>query len=348
MRRNPEITDLIHENATPSRIKPNEKILRGWFSKVLSLLQEKSLEELPPTRVFNCTEVAFILNTDNRIPKLKTGLLSPQQLEKGRVNALLMSDAEGTMLPPMVIHGYKRTPPSILNSIPEGWAMENSSKGWLDARTFYEYLKKVFHPWLLANDVELPVVLFVDGHLSHVTFSLSEYCDNFGIELVLLYPNSSHVLQPLDFAYIPALRVQWQDSVQRHRDRVNCKALKKEDFGVILKDAIESLDNEEIMTGGFQTSGLYPVNPDAPSYTRMAVKKRKRVPKPDSASGVAAISPEEALQFLQIFEKSIPKDKLGAFHQNEAEEVWTGEERDKGLFEYWLELRRKTGKGFFF
>jgi hypothetical protein len=45
-----------------------------------------------------------------------------------------------------------------------------------------EYIAKVIHPFLVSQGVIFPVVLFVDGHKSHLTYQLSVLCNELKIE----------------------------------------------------------------------------------------------------------------------------------------------------------------------
>ena len=64
--------------------------------------------------------------------------------------------------------------------------------GWMTAQSFYEYIVNVFHPWLLRNKISMPIILYVDGHCSHLTMPLAQFCIENSIELAVLYPNATH------------------------------------------------------------------------------------------------------------------------------------------------------------
>lgn len=109
--------------------------------------------------------------------------------DKQQITALLNVSADGAI-------AGKRMP----KSMPEHWAMAISDKGWITGETFFEYLANVFHPWLITTKVQLPVILFLDGYVSHLTLHLSMFCRENGIHIVAFYPNSTHIQQPLDVA----------------------------------------------------------------------------------------------------------------------------------------------------
>lgn len=76
--------------------------------------------------------------------------------------------------------------------------------------TIFEYVMNVFHPWLRSQNITFPVILFKDGHTSHLSKYLSDYCSKNEIEVVALYPNSTHLLQPLDVAVFRPLKLEWK------------------------------------------------------------------------------------------------------------------------------------------
>lgn len=92
-----------------------------------------------------------------------------------------------------------------------------TEKGWMTGEAFYEYFANVFHPYLVKEQIPLPVIVFLDGHSSHLTLHLSEFCRNNGIILVCLLPNTTHILQLLDVSVFAPLKQKWKTTV---RDRL--------------------------------------------------------------------------------------------------------------------------------
>ncbi|KAL4721068.1 hypothetical protein ACJJTC_019363 [Scirpophaga incertulas] len=46
----------------------------------------------------------------------------------------------------------------------------------MTAAVFHDFIKNVFYPDLIKNNISLPVILFVDGHKNHITREVSEIC----------------------------------------------------------------------------------------------------------------------------------------------------------------------------
>lgn len=72
-----------------------------------------------------------------------------------------------------IIFKYQRIPQNIIDTIPTNWGVGRSDTGWMKAEVFYEYIGIIFYPFLIENNIQFPVILFVDGHKSHLTYQLS-------------------------------------------------------------------------------------------------------------------------------------------------------------------------------
>ncbi|KZC14197.1 hypothetical protein WN55_06628 [Dufourea novaeangliae] len=48
--------------------------------------------------------------------------------------------------------------------------------------------------------IQFPIIMYMNGHSSHTTLALSDFCITKQIELVSLYPNITHTMQPMDVA----------------------------------------------------------------------------------------------------------------------------------------------------
>ncbi|EFN78050.1 hypothetical protein EAI_00126, partial [Harpegnathos saltator] len=138
-----------------------------------------------------------------------------------------------------------------------------SDRGWMTAETFYEYIANVFYSWLQKNNVEFSIVLFVDGHSSHLTLPLSNFCREHKIELIALFPNATHILQPLDVAVFHPLKRAWKKTVNHCRLENNGARLKKEMFAPLLQEIFDSINLTQTITKGFETCGLSPFSADA-------------------------------------------------------------------------------------
>ncbi|KAJ8928014.1 hypothetical protein NQ314_019480 [Rhamnusium bicolor] len=174
----------------------------------------------------------------------------------------------------MVIYPYKRIPSNIVNSVPSGWGIGTSDNGWMKRELFYEYISNVFHPYVLNKKIQFPVILFVDGHKTHLTYELSKLCTSLKIILIALYPNATRFLQPADVSCFRPLKGAWKKAVLHWRRTNPLVQLTKLHFAPILKEALQQLKSETIING-FKACGLHPWNSNALDYTKCLGKQNK-------------------------------------------------------------------------
>lgn len=134
--------------------------------------------------------------------------------EKETVTVLLVFNADGQTLTPMVVFPYIRPPKEVINSMNPDWFLGRSETGWMRSEFFYEYIVNGVNPWLENNIIKKPVLLFVDGHKSHLTMDLSKFCSENQITLYALPPNTTHVLQPADVSVFKPLKSEWKKTIR--------------------------------------------------------------------------------------------------------------------------------------
>lgn len=82
------------------------------------------------------------------------------------------------MIPLLIMYWYKRVPYNIFSEFPNPmcWHIGLSEKKWMTAESFYEYIINFVYPRLIKNNIEFPIILYVDGHSSHLTLPVVEFC----------------------------------------------------------------------------------------------------------------------------------------------------------------------------
>ncbi|GFS25420.1 tigger transposable element-derived protein 6-like protein [Elysia marginata] len=139
---------------------------------------------------------------------------------------------------------------------------------------------EVFTKWMEhtfishTKDLEKPVILFVDGHASHISMAIHNVCRNAGIFYYLLPSHASHILQPLDLVHYKALKAAWASSVRKFK-QIHGREVRKENFAYIyvFKDAWQASYAKEKVVKSFEASGLSPWDPDRPDYSKCDASK---------------------------------------------------------------------------
>ena len=79
------------------------------------------------------------------------------------------------------------------------WRFSKSEKGYVNREIFLVILKDL-SDHLDRNNIERPVMLFIDGFSGQL--AIAEFCVEFGIQLILLRSNMTHVIQPLHISLL--------------------------------------------------------------------------------------------------------------------------------------------------
>jgi hypothetical protein len=272
-RRNPQISFRASEGVTAASACVTEADIRKWFAEVEEYINENNLQEvmMNPSRIFNGDETGFQICPATGRVLAEKGSKNVYCVDKGsskeNVTVMCTFGADGTICQPMIIFPYKRIPERISQSVPEEWGLARSDSGWMTAEVFYEYVANVFHPYLLEQGVPLPIILFVDGHKSHITYDLSVLCKRLQIELIALYPNSTRILQPADVAAFSPIKGAWKNIVRQFHTDHPGEAVTKLNIASLLTKVIATIKPDTLING-FRACGLCPWSPDAVDYSK--------------------------------------------------------------------------------
>ena len=328
-KRHPNLPIRTVQHSTRAAV--TRKNLREWFNEQYSYLNNKNLLDTSPDTIFNYNETNILLCPDSEKVLTETGCRSQESL-----TVLFMYSAAGTRAPPLLMFAYTEgVPKKMIQNTPKGWGIGISESGGMTAEAFYEYLTNVFYPWLLRENIQYPIIIYLDNH-SHITIPLVSYCRNKQIEIIPIYPKSTHTMQPLDITFVPLFKETWEKTVAKWKIKKNAMQLKKEDFPTVLNMTLNNIKEEkDVIRSGFKASGLVPFNPNAVIYD-VLLKKEK-----SESISTHNEETEDATQHLQNFEKNISPELLLEFKDALSKGSWTGNIEKKALFEYWHQILEK-------
>lgn len=305
LRRHKQLTMRTAEAVTPASANVTESDIRGWFRQIEAYLKEKTLFDIlqDGERVFNGDETNFQLCPKSQKVLAVRGTKNVYEVDqapaKSTLTVMFSFSASGETVPPMIIFPYKRLPDELIQSSPDpSWGFGKSDNGWMKAEVFYEYISNVFNRHLIKNNIKRPVILFVDGHKTHLTYNLSTLCTSLQIILIALYPNSTRILQPADVAAFKPIKTQWKKSVTAwHRENPNQQLTMKK-FAGVLYTVIQTIKSQTLQNG-FRACGLCPFNPDALDFSKCLGKEKTHVAQPTNC-GVCDETTLSFLEFKQI------------------------------------------------
>lgn len=169
---------------------------------------------------------------------------------------MLGGNALGKCPPTLALFKGERMPRGLIAN--DSIVVDKSPRGWMNGETFLKYISEDFIRWIRSKKIELPIVVFIDGHSSHLTLPLCEFCQQNGIILIALLPNATHIYQPMDIGVIFPLKTIWKRRrIEWKRDPNNVGT----DFGrgqfleLLHKSMIELQANPTLFPNAFRTCG---------------------------------------------------------------------------------------------
>ena len=162
------------------------------------------------------------------------------------------------MVTPQIIYPFERVPAQIRENFPANMHLSHSKSGWNNGVIFLEYITDVYHPHIIKQNIKLPVILFVDGHSSHVTLDVYDKCEELKIMLVRLLPNATYLMQPADVSCFKSLKVIWKKGISD---------FKATDISRRIQKAIRQITAETVKNA-FRTRGIYPFDYNAIDYSK--------------------------------------------------------------------------------
>ncbi|KAJ8953423.1 hypothetical protein NQ318_023540 [Aromia moschata] len=241
LKRHPEISLREAETITKARALITEESIRLWFKNLrMYLIQNNCIDILDdPSRIFNGDESGFPLCP-------KTGkVLGPR--------------------------GYKN-----LYKIKTGSDKDNITTAEGDSRKHAAVVGADLEENLRADGCGLMYfsnispMTSINGHRSHMSLPLSEFCAANKIILYALPPNTTHMLQPADVSVFRPLKQQWKNTIaqwQSKPENVN-RSVTKVNFCPIFNEALQSSDMTIAIKNGFKRCGLFPFDPNNVDYTK--------------------------------------------------------------------------------
>jgi len=194
---------------------------------------------------------------------------------------------------------------------------------------------------LTTHNIERPIILYVDGHSFHLTLPVAQFCMDHQIELIALFPNATHLIQPLDVALFRTLKSSWRDCTSDWRVQ-NQRNLRREDFGPLLKKAIERIELPRVMSNGFRKCGLFPFSADALQYNQLLQKK-----KIDETVISRAEAEQNAENHLLFIESNIDENLLVTFRRANETGIYNNNIKNLGLFFFWQKIFKLTSNDFY-
>ncbi len=289
-----------------------------------------------PERIFNCDETAVFLHPKSRPVLATRGQKNVYDVSgtcnKENLTILITGNAAGKIAPPLALVSFKKIPSDMAATANPDWSIGKTPNGWMTCQSFFEYVANVFEPYI--KGIQKPVILFLDGHRSHISLQLSQFCLEKQIILISLPPNATHIMQPLDVCFFGPLKSSWKVHLQKFRLTKNMEP-KKCHVLPILESLLSKPNFAADLKKGFQICGLCPLNPDNVDYTKCL-----EIGEFETQENCTQIQANNKCnQLLQSFGESLPISIKKKFDALGADDEWTGNQKLTGLFNFYKSVK---------
>lgn len=273
-----KIAQLIHQKRELLQIGQ----IKAWMDVFFQIQAEYSIETCD---TYNMDEKGVLLGMLKNISvickktDIPTNLIHSGNCELASI--LECISATGIALPPLIIFKEKRQMKAWHDALPKSPDGESigtiacSDSGWTNNAIGYE--------WIVEFDAQSRKYqkrkyrhLIVDGHDSHITIKVVQFCISKKIILTKMPLHSTHLLQPLNVGIFGPLAIYYQDGLQNlsffyfNVDKV--------DFIKIYFAARIRAMSEKNILYAWRDSGYFLFNSDVPCKTMLA----KETPQPET------------------------------------------------------------------
>ncbi|XP_014831133.1 PREDICTED: uncharacterized protein LOC106909301 [Poecilia mexicana] len=166
--------------------------------------------------------------------------------------------ALGNSIPPFFVFPRKRYKELFIQSGPTGSAGSGNASGWMQDEDFLLFLAQFAKHTKVSPE---RVLLLLDNHCSHISVKAIDFCKEKGMVLLTSpSPHCSHKLQPLDRSVYGPFKKMVNAASDTWMNMNPAKTIY--DIPSIVKTAQSAAATPKNIQAGFQSTGIWPFNPD--------------------------------------------------------------------------------------
>lgn len=264
LRRNPNLHKRKTEALSTAAGCVTVNNLRAWLLEVIEQLRKEGYIHifLDPRRILNCDESGFLLLPTGYafIEKGTRAALTVTSTGKTQMTVMFCFSANGETYKPHILYDGIRMSSKLKESLTDDVTAGMTPSGWMNAEAFIEWLE-ILVAQLKTNNVQLPVILFLDGHSSHETLAVKKKARELGVILIKFYPNATQDIQPADKVLFKPIKSLYKKTVTSNQMHDPNFAPSRLNFAGLIS-RVKNLIQPELVKKSFEVTGLYPLNPD--------------------------------------------------------------------------------------
>jgi hypothetical protein len=254
----------------------NPTAVQEYFSKVQALLERLDIVDVDDLakRLWNCDESGISTAVASNAVLARRGSRWVHETGGGSgremITILGCGSAAGDRLPPYILYKGKHLYSTWTFNGPVGAVYSCSESGWMERSNFESWFSKSFLPAVDSIVKDGPIVLFLDGHHSHLGIDFIELARSHNVHPFCLPAHTSHFLQPLDVGVYGPMKKTWKGVLKEYKTATRASNVTKQVFPSLVKKLWERSLQASHLQAGFRECGLWPFNPSAIPVYKMA------------------------------------------------------------------------------
>ena len=263
----PELTLRTADNLECTRANAlTRDVVDNYFECLKNTLEQNDLVTAP-RQLFNCDETFLPLNISCEKVVARKNAKHVYAQSRGtseHITLLCGASAAGVALPPMIIFAKSFPGGAYRFDSPDDAVYAKSDSGWIDSELFMAWMRKIF---LRYCGSQRPVLLFVDGHASHINLDVIDLARDNEVILFCLPPppppHTTHALQPLDVPVFKSLKSHFSKAAHALSFAKKDFIISKREFARIVKTPFERAFSMSNIKAGIAKCGIHPFDPNA-------------------------------------------------------------------------------------
>lgn len=238
----------------------NPEDVQDYFQKLRRAVTETGTAN-KPQMIYNVDETGCAMNNhQSQKVVAKTGsklVIKQTSVERGElVTIVACCNASGHYIQPMAIFKGKKFHKEWEEGFPPGTKVCMSESGWINEELFLAWLQHFQN-----NRITGPCVLVLDGHASHKSLPVLQFCERNNITLMALPSHTTHRLQPLDRAFFKPFKAFYDKECNNFMTAFQSeRKITKFNFGRLFNRAWCKAATIDNAVNGFRSTGIYPLN----------------------------------------------------------------------------------------
>lgn len=258
-KRNSEIAvEKMESCFSYTEVTQNE--LKMWFRKVRKYLGKDAEILIDPDRIFCLGELILPMYS-----LAKRSLIPP--CDKENVMVLFAANAVAKFAPPLLNFKCNSSARNYSNSVIVDSSTISTTAGKITCEIFYNYITQILYPHLLSQNIEFPIVLYVDARIARTSLTLHEFCQEKGIHLISFLPNAINIIHPFQIEFFNIFKKMWETEIEFWPARNNNVPFKAENAETAVSNIMQFTEFSNTIRKAFRKCGLFPFDVNAIDFS---------------------------------------------------------------------------------